>query len=145
MKTRIIKNQIPIDSDVHCKYRCPSSDCNIVHWLSLKETQTKNFKIVCECGTIFQPKRIKKIKICFLKRMKKQEEASINTVEEKEIDTKCNIDVEILNKASDILCVYGFTKTEAEDLIIKSYRDNCEKDITLLVKQTLKTLEIKNG
>lgn len=145
MKTKIIKNQIPINSDIHYKYRCPSLDCSIVHWLSLKETQTKNFKVVCDCGTIFQPRRIKNTKICFIKHTKKQKKID-NPVEEiNKIETKNDINKELLSKASDILCVYGFTKKEAEDMIIKSYQDNREKDITLLVKQTLKTLEIKNG
>jgi len=146
MKTKIVKNQTPIDSDIHYKYRCPSSDCNIVHWLSLKEIQTKNFKVVCDCETIFQPKPIKKIKICFLKKQtEKQKEITNITQQVKETEVKSNIDKEILSKASDILCVYGFTKTEAEDMIVKSYYDNHEEDITLLVKQALKTLEIKNG
>lgn len=147
MKTKTIKNQTPINSDVHFKYKCPSSDCNIVHWLSLKQTQTRNFKVVCDCGTVFQPKRIKTIKICYIKHKQKPEQSvdTVVTPTTKIIKDEVKISADILDKASSILCVYGFTKTEAEDMITKSYQGHPEKDVPLLVKQTLKTLEIKNG
>ena len=65
MITKITKNQKPISLDVHLKYRCPNNNCGYEHWLSLLETQTKNFKIVCDCGTVFKPKKIKTLKIIY--------------------------------------------------------------------------------
>lgn len=71
MKTKKIKNQKPISLDVHLKYRCPNHNCGYEHWLSLLETQTQNFKIVCECGSVFKPKRINKIKVIYKDNKKK--------------------------------------------------------------------------
>ena len=66
MSIRKKKNLKPIDVDAHFKYRCPNDDCGSLYWISLKESQTKNFKIVCDdCGSIFIPKRIKDIHINF--------------------------------------------------------------------------------
>lgn len=140
MKTKKI-NQKPTKIDLHLKYKCPNSDCSYEHWLSLKETQTKNFKVVCDCGTIFKPKRIKTIKICYDEPQIKQEVAepkeqqSTEPLLEKE---SIRIPVDILDKGSKILNQYGFTTAESEDLIRKSYEKDPTTDIVLLVKNCIK-------
>ena len=64
MKTKK-KTERPIEIDAHLKYKCPNDSCGYFHWLSLQEAQTKNFKIVCDCGNVFKPKRIKTLEIIF--------------------------------------------------------------------------------
>lgn len=146
MKTTIKKLK-PIDADIHLKYRCPNPDCHIDHWLSLLETQTKNFKVVCDCGTIFLPKRISKIKTIYSKKPKQvpSVESSIESTKEKTIEKTNTIDRAILDSSSAVLCVYGFTKKEAIDLILEAYDKNPTEDSGELVKLALKIFGDKNG
>jgi hypothetical protein len=55
-RKRAKKIQRPIDYDIHLKYRCKS--CDQDHWLSYLEASTNNFKVVCDCGTVFKLKRV---------------------------------------------------------------------------------------
>lgn len=138
MKTTKIKNQKPISLDVHLKYRCPNNDCGYEHWLSLLETQTKNFKVVCECGTVFRPKQIEKIKVVY--DQKKQKEAKKEKPVEK---TTPQINNSLINQAAPSLIDLGFTKLEAIDLLSKTYLKLPIDDLSLLIKNTL--LEIRNN
>jgi hypothetical protein len=147
MKT-IKTNLKPISLDAHFKYRCPSSECTIEHWLSLGETKTKNFKVVCDCGTIFSPKRISKIKIVYRTTRKAAKAIEpIEVVEPKAtIQTESpKIPVELLEKSVKILSVYGFTDKEAKELLINSYNKCNTSDIASLVKFTLETFGGKHG
>lgn len=122
------KNQKPIELDLHLKYRCPNDDCGYYHWLSLKETQTKNFKVVCDCGTIFKPKQISKIKIVY------------ETHKIKNIMQQKTLPEETKTKCIDILCGYGFDREESESLIVKAF-ENCESvDTSTLIKHAIKQL-----
>ncbi|MEX0595526.1 MAG: hypothetical protein WD512_03420 [Candidatus Paceibacterota bacterium] len=123
-----MKNQKPIGLDLHFKYLCVNKDCGYHHWLSLKETQVKNFKIVCDCGTIFRPKRIKNIKINYLSKIKK---ISLTSNEDN------NIPHDLLDKSIKILLGYGFEKSESEKLLKDSYSIRPELDCGKLVKNTL--------
>lgn len=120
----IIKNQRPANLEAHLKYKCPNEKCQYEHWLSLMETKTKNFKVVCECKTVFQPKRIKNIKVFYAK------------------GAKNNIDP-VCRKATDILISYGFSAEEAKLAVDKAYLKNHKMSITSLIKQAI--LENSNG
>ena len=139
MKTQKLKSQKPIDLDVNFKYQCPNKDCGYDHWLSLKETQTKNFKVVCDCGTVFKPKRISKLKILYTKTPKivKQE-----AVVEKTITPP----VDLLESCAKILVSYGFTKNESLMMINKAYNQSKISTASLLIKHILQHLgELNNG
>lgn len=123
MKT-IHKNLKPTDTDIHIKYECP--DCSAVHWLSLKETQTKGFVIVCDCDNVLKPKRIDSIKILYAKKAKK-----VNTKQPQ------NNKSELLSKCVDILDTYGFSKVESLDLLDKALKQNVDADVGQLIKLCL--------
>jgi hypothetical protein len=122
------KIQKPIDIDFHFKYKCPSENCTSVHWLSLKETQTKNFKVVCDCGIIYKPKRISKIQIVYLKKSNK------NT------NSKLSAPADIKNRCSKLLMSYGFTSGECECLIDTAYNKFPDLNAGSLVKYILQHL-----
>lgn len=126
--------QKPIDHDVYLKYQCPKEDCGQQHWLTLKEAQTKNFKIVCHCETVFKTKQVDKILV-------KHKKFS------KEITEKVfvKIPVDLLQSCVKILVSYGFSKTESQDLLYKAYNENPTADSVELIKNTLLSLEINNG
>jgi uncharacterized protein YbcC (UPF0753/DUF2309 family) len=133
------KNQKPIEIDAHFKYRCPKSNCGFDHWLSLKECQTKDFKIVCDCGFVFKPKKISKIKIVY---------SDIKLVENKEqpakIIEKPKIPVDFKNDCGKLLISYGFTKEEAISLCEKAFEKNPVNSSGLLIKYILQNLEQLN-
>jgi uncharacterized protein YbcC (UPF0753/DUF2309 family) len=133
------KNQKPIEIDAHFKYRCPKSNCGFDHWLSLKECQTKDFKIVCDCGFVFKPKKISKIKIVY---------SDIKLVENKEqpakIIEKPKIPVDFKNDCGKLLISYGFTKEEAIGLCEKAFEKNPVNSSGLLIKYILQNLEQLN-
>ena len=135
----IKKNLKPIDFDVYIRYICPNSNCRWQHWLSLKETQTKNFKVVCGCGQIFQPKRIKKIKCVFsaTKSKGKNPEAIKNP---KELTS--TIDKTILDKSINALMSYGFTKSESEEMLNKAYKIKPTKNSIELIKLALENIGV---
>lgn len=136
MKTKTITNQKQIDTDAHFKYRCPT--CAYDFWISINEAKTKNFKIVCDCGTIFSPKRIKKIKVIYWEDIikdKKKEEAPL--IEEPKIK---EISQQLLDKCTKTLITYGFTKEESHDLLRQAYSKNPIDNSLDLIKQALKII-----
>lgn len=128
---QIQKNQKPTEYDIHIKYVCQV--CDTKHWLSLKETQTKHYKIVCECGSIIKPKRIKDIKVIYNK-TKHQTNPEIN----KEEKVEQTIPVDLFKKCTRILIGYGYESTEAQDLITKCYLEFPTSSCSELIKQVLK-------
>lgn len=132
LKIMIKKNLRPTDIDAHIKYQCPK--CGIQHWISLKEAKTKNFKVVCDCDTVFKPKQIERLKIIY----------SHNKKPKKEDSQEILVPGEILNKCSSILITYGFTKQEADNMIKKAYIQNQTNDCVQLIKYTLETLGVNN-
>lgn len=130
MKTKKInKNQKPIDFDIHLKYVCKK--CGQFHWLSFKETSTKDFKIVCDCNNIFMVKRTKQ----FLLRY---------AITKSKTKMKKQIPKETLQKAISVFVNYGFTEKEAGELLSESYEKNATDNASYLVKQTLELLKDKN-
>jgi hypothetical protein len=136
---KIWKSQKPIDIDAHFKYRCPDPKCGFDHWISLRESQTKNFKIVCDCGCVFKTKKVSRIKIvyCGIKPTKIKEQA-VTVVETSKIpvDTK--------NSCVKLLVSYGFTKDESINLCEKAFDKNPVNSSGLLVKYILQNLEELN-
>jgi hypothetical protein len=165
-KKKLLK---PIDHDVHLKYRCP--ECSVDHWLSLREAQTDGFIIVCECNNIFKVRTVddivvkykdKKIKIVaeepkiavsepvvYTMPIELEEEVIETKVEEKipfveepKVIEKPIIPEHMLQSCCDVLVNYGFTVTEAKDLIQQTYADNPVDSIGTIVTNCLKTLKI---
>jgi hypothetical protein len=135
------KNQKPIEVDAYLKYRCPLSKCGYDHWLSLKETKTKNFKIVCECGSILIPKQISKLNIVYT------EDNSVSATEPPEqikIIEKPKIPIDFKNNCVRVLVGYGFTKEESIDLCEKAFEKNPVNSSGLLIKYILQNLEELN-
>lgn len=129
-----IKRQKPIDNDIHFKYVCPNTNCLDVHWLSLKQTQTKNFKVVCDCGEIFAVKRIKDIVIDYHTKTQKQQKTS---------DT--NQDHEFIDHAVKTLLGFGFSNDEASRMVADEYHRTAATNPALLVKNILDSFGGKNG
>ena len=129
MKTKqIVKNQKPIDIDLHLKSKC--QNCSTIHWLSLKEVQIKNFKVVCDCNLVIKPKTIKNIKLLYHKKSIKQQPQK-NILQE--------IPLALLEKCVTILIGYGFEKQESEELTKKCYRTNPNINCVDLIKSVLKS------
>lgn len=126
----IKKNQKPIEYDIHLQYRCPQ--CYNIHWLSLLETSTKNFKVVCDCGCIFKVKRTTGFNLQY-------ENKSVPKPEK--VETKPIISNDLLNRGIQALLPYGFTKDEGKELLTKSYANHQTNDIGTLIKNTLEMLK----
>lgn len=131
-KIKIIpKNQKPIEIDAHFRYMCPLSSCGFFHWLSLKEVQTKNFKVVCDCGTIFKPKQILKLKAIYKKSNpdKKKHKEDIGV-----------IPTSIEDDCVSTLVNYGFTKSESVYLIRKAWNRNKTDNSANLIRYILQNI-----
>jgi hypothetical protein len=137
-KTKM-KIQKPIEIDAHLKYRCYK--CSLDHWISLKESKTKNYKIVCDCGIVFIPKRIKNLSINYrLKKIQNNSQHTTTCTITQNRDNKHSISPEILEKCSLLLIKYGFTKAEAKNLVIDSYNKIGSDNISILVKDILQSI-----
>lgn len=138
-----MKIQKPTDIDAHLKYKCPK--CCADHWLSLQETKTRGFKVVCYCGTVFGPKKIKKIKIIYsaIKKIKTETlpADSLNkSNQEQTVQNHPRIDNKLLDKCTNVLVGYGFTKQEAKQVLEQAYIDSPTDNLSLLVKSALKLI-----
>lgn len=129
------KNQKPIDIDVSLKYTCPNSDCKFDHWLFLREAQTKNFKVVCECGTIFKPKRIQNIEIVYT-----HKESVEKPVDKPKASGKIGEYPEFISRAINMMISLGYSKKDAQDNIILIYETEKIIDPATLVKKAISHL-----
>jgi len=128
MKTmKKYKNLKPIDFDINLIYKCP--ECKSEHWLSLKETSTKNFRVVCDCDTIFKVKPIEKIDIIY------QTSEELNSAPIKEPVQELPID--FVDRCATILVGYGFTKDEAKNLVYSTHKINPSTDISAFIKSCI--------
>ena len=134
----MIKNQKPIDLEANIKYLCPNKKCRYEHWISLNEARTLGFKIVCDCSTVFCPKRIKRISIIYKKQKQKQIKEQIK---EQVINTEYIIPGQLLQKSIQVMQNFGFKKTEAETLLCDFYKKNPIDDYKQLVKKILANKE----
>ena len=133
MKTKKIKNQKPIKVDVSFRYVCPNSDCGFDHWLFLREVQTKNFKVVCDCGTVFKPKRIKNIRIVYAK----SESVKTDIDKSNKSDT---FDANIVSSAIKTMIQLGFSKQESLEAISSIDSKETFDDHILLAKTAISKL-----
>lgn len=115
------KSQKPTEIEASLKYICP--DCQLSHWIFLKEARVKNYKIVCDCGTIFVPKQISRLKVLYKNRLPKQ---------------KTTLSKNTLSKCSKILIDHGFSKTEAIEFLNKAYGEIKTENIADLIKTSIK-------
>lgn len=137
----IKKRLRPIDQDVHLKYRCPK--CSSDHWISIKEAQTKGFRIVCDCNEILKVKLVEKNEIIYSQVIKKE---SLPVVPEKtEEKKKDTIPLDLLTQCCTILRGYGFDISEAEKLIVSTFDRTPIYICVDLIKQALKNFGEKNG
>jgi len=136
----MIKQIKPIEVDASFLYICPSENCGANHWLFLREVKTKNFKIVCGCGTVFSPKTINNIKIKYSNQSKAKQEP--NSIEHNK--SELTIPFDLLNKCVKILVQYGFENQEAKDILTQTYLINQIDNPVQLIELSLKSLEIKN-
>lgn len=137
-KTKAIK---PIDTSVSLIYACPQ--CLQQHWISLKAAKTKGYIIVCDCGSVFKPKRIDDIKILYIKNKNKTIKSEIQECEvllkEQQSEPTNNLPVDLLEKCVTVLAGYGFTKTEAASLLKQTYEKYQVIDAVSLIKLSLST------
>ena len=133
MKTKMKKNQKPIDIDLHLKYRCPDEGCGAEHWVSLKEARTPKFIVVCYCGNKFSVKTIDKCKISYAKIKNSQATSEPLAIPQK-----------ILESCIKIMCGFGFDKKESEELLIAYYLKDPINDAVTLVKKTISSIGVEN-
>jgi Holliday junction resolvasome RuvABC DNA-binding subunit len=141
------KNLKPIDIDAHFKYVCPNVDCGNIHWLSLLEAKTNNFKIVCYCGTVSKPRTIKKIKIEYveIEYPKIDINNNIKNKEDSSQESKQELPLDLLQKCVKTLVAYGFTEQESNTLIHYSFNQNPTQNISDLIKLALQNIgELEN-
>lgn len=129
-KTKL-RSQKPIDIDVSLKYTCPNNNCKFDHWLFLREAQTKNFKIVCDCGKIFKPKRIKKIEVVYAVK-----ESVKKPVDKPEESGKME-DIECVSRAINMMISLGYSKKDAQDSVIFIFKNEHISDPSVLVKKAV--------
>ena len=127
----------PIDQNVHLKYRCPK--CSSDHWISMKEAQTKGYRIVCDCNEILRVKLVEKNEIIYSQAQKK---SSLPEEPEKKKET---IPLDLLTQSCTILLGYGFDISEAEKLIVSTFDKTPTYICVDLIKQALKNFGEKNG
>jgi hypothetical protein len=134
MKTKT-KSQKPIEIDVSLKYKCPNNDCGFDHWLFLRQAKTKNFKIVCECGTIFKPKRIKTIEVVYA-----TTESVKKTIDSVESSDTISVVPECVVRAIKMIVSLGYDKEDAQKHVMIIY--NLEKitDAGTLVKKAISNI-----
>jgi|688.fasta_scaffold185619_2 hypothetical protein len=130
MKTKL-KVQKPIEIDVSLKYKCTNKDCGFDHWLFLREAKTKNFKIVCDCGTIFKPKRIQNIEVVYA--IKESVEKPVDNPEE---SGKME-DIECVSRAINMMISLGYSKKDAQDSVIFIFKNEHIFDPSVLVKKAV--------
>lgn len=131
LKTKL-KNQKPIDIDVSLKYICPNANCKFHHWLFLREAQTKNFKIVCDCGTIFKPKRIQNIEIVYAIK-----ESVKKPVDESDSSAKIDQSPEYVRRAINIMVSLGYSKEDAQSQVLEIFTKEKIEDPGVLVKKAI--------
>ena len=150
MLKKKVQSQKPIEHDIHLKYKCPT--CDQHHWLAFREAKTKNFKVVCDCNTVFKVKRISAFKIKYQLENKSFEiEKTKNEIAPPVVApivvppvvAPPQIPLELLNKACKLFITYGFTQKESILLLKSSYEKNPVDDYSALIKNTLELIKRK--
>lgn len=152
--TQLIKNLKPLEIEAHLKYRCPN--CEILHWISLKEASTKGFIVVCECNSILKPKLITDLRIKYQPKNTKIKTEAKEVVEQPPVVTQSEepaVEIsprlvppkELFDSCRPVLQNYGFTASEANDLIDSTYQDHNNCSLTNFIKHCLKNIPLENN
>lgn len=137
-----MKNYLkPISADYYLKYICPKKSCKNEHWLSYKEAKVKGFKIVCDCGKIYSPLPIAKIKICYKKPKSKITSViccpniELNNNEVETIEEKQETYEELQDRFIETMNQLGFDdKDEILEILDQAYKISNTHDIPTLFK-----------
>lgn len=134
MKTKK-KIQKPIEIDVSLRYKCINNNCNFDHWIFLREAKTKNFKIVCECGEIFRPKRIKTIEVVYatVKSVKKSMDFT-------EYSDTVGIVPECAVRAIKMMISLGYSEKDSQKHVMIVYNSEQIADAGTLVKKAISNI-----
>lgn len=119
-----IKNLKPVSTDIHLKYKCPQ--CGLEHWTSILESQTKEFIIVCACSTLLKPKIIAGINVVYADQPSARSSNQKSTLDDSQIQV-----------ALKTLIGYGFTNSEANELIKNTMLSKKISDTSDLIKTCL--------
>ena len=133
------KNKIkPVNYDLYLEYHCP--DCGISHWLTLRESQTKGFKVVCVCDCVFGVKRINDI---YIKYARKKSDIK---PEAKDNSTKDLLDKDNLyRKCIATLSQYSFSEEEIGDIVKNTIDSDESSAIVDIVKACITKFGEKNN
>lgn len=155
-QTQLIKNLKPSEIEAHLKYKCPA--CEISHWISLKEASTRGFIIVCECNVILKPKLITDLRIKYEKKKTitkiepieeniSQDKSETIEIKESEIKEPPKLvpPKELFDSCVPVLQNYGFTQSEASELIDKTYQQHSSCNLTDFIKYCLKNIPLENN
>lgn len=134
-----LKNQKPIDIEAHFKYRCKNPDCGFDHWISLVQSQTKDFIIVCDCGSKIKPKRIKSLEIVYKEDSVSEKQNLVPEVP-KDIPKNTDIPQSLLEASTRIMIGFGFTESESVSLLTEAFKNNQIQNAKDLVKYTISNI-----
>lgn len=135
-----IKNKIkPVNYDIHLEYKCP--DCATSHWLTLRESKTKGFRVVCVCDCVFSVKRINDIRIKYVsnKSLRKTE------VKEPEKLPHGSAADDLYNKCMITLSQYSFSEEEMGDILKETINSGQLSTIVDIVKACVTKFGEKNN
>jgi len=133
--------QKPTNIDCYLEYTCPKKSCSYKVWITLGEAKVKNFKIVCDCGQVYRPKRIQNLNITYSNIHKSKRIPKVPKNSPTDIN---GVPVDIMEACVTILDGYGFVRTESIKLVSQAYF-SCEDKTTIgILKKALTLLEIKN-
>lgn len=154
--TQLIKNLKPLEVEAHLKYRCPN--CEIPHWISLKEASTRGFIIVCECNAILKPKLITDLRLKYEKKkppIKPEPIIENVTTDQTEVIEPKQVEIEptpklvppkeLFDSCLPVLQNYGFTQSEAGELIDITYQEHSSCGLTDFIKHCLKNIPLENN
>jgi hypothetical protein len=136
-----MNHQKPTNIDCHIEYTCPKKSCQCKLWISLAEARVRNFKIVCDCGKVFKPKRIKNIKIIY---DNPSQSRKLPKVPANNPNCINGVPIDIMEACVKVLDNYGFIRTESIELVSKAYALCEDKNTMNILKKTLTLLEINN-
>ena len=118
----------PISADVHFQYTCPN--CINTIWLSLAEARTEGYISVCDmCQKPSSPALVKNIKVIF--------DTDKPNDEKQEEPTETKMPKDIFDTCVDSLIQYGYTKTEARDLVASVDDPSLWHDPVQVIKKCL--------
>ena len=98
--------------------------------------------IVCDCGEVFKTKPISDIKILYKKKKRKKTELvdRVKNNTDKSVDIQPEISDLTLSSCINVLAGYGYTKSEAASIILKTYQRCRVNNVSELIKLCFNTI-----